>query len=138
MYSHHITALRPALPKEPFRLKKSSASKVTLSGVSSGTHKRAGVHSTRPSRSAWTHFLHPSLAAPRGHGQKLSPVMSENALLITLDDAASRLAVCRRTLEREIAAGRFPRPVRIGRTTRIQLSDLQAYLQKLVGPIPAK
>lgn len=64
--------------------------------------------------------------------------MSDSAiLLVSLDDAAKRLSVSRRTIEREIAAGRFPRPMKIGRTTRVSLSALLAYIEKLSGGAPA-
>lgn len=46
---------------------------------------------------------------------------------LTLNEVAVRLQVCRRTLEREIAAGRLP-CLRIGRSIRIQEADLVGYL----------
>ncbi len=52
-------------------------------------------------------------------------------LLVTLDDAAQRLSVCKRTLEREIAAGRFPRPIKIGRATRVSVAEIDAYVARL-------
>jgi len=58
-------------------------------------------------------------------------VSSEQASLVgsclTLNEVAVRLQVCRRTLEREIAAGRLP-CLRIGRSIRVQESDLLGYL----------
>jgi excisionase family DNA binding protein len=51
--------------------------------------------------------------------------------LLTLNDAAQRLAVCRRTLERLIARGEFPLPVKVGGASRILVSDLHAYLQRV-------
>lgn len=51
--------------------------------------------------------------------------------LLTLKDAAGQLAICRRTLEREIARGRFPRPVKIGSGVRIPVGDLDVYLERL-------
>ena len=50
---------------------------------------------------------------------------------LTVKEVASRLRICRRTLEREIVAGRFPRPLRIGRSVRIPESDLHAYVESL-------
>lgn len=61
----------------------------------------------------------------------------ELAELITLEQAAERLTVCRRTLEREIARGRFPKPVRIGRATRVAVSDLRAYIESLKSGVIA-
>lgn len=62
---------------------------------------------------------------------------NELAELITLEQAAERLTVCRRTLEREIARGRFPKPVRIGRATRVAVSDLRAYIESLKSGVIA-
>lgn len=52
-------------------------------------------------------------------------------LLLTLEEAASRLAISKRTLEREIAAQRFPKPLKIGRASRVPESDVQAYVASL-------
>ena len=38
--------------------------------------------------------------------------------MLTLDQVADRLGVCRRTAENLLAAGRLPRPVRFGRVRR--------------------
>ena len=57
----------------------------------------------------------------------------EASRLLTLKDTAQRLAVCKRTLERLIAAGEFPRPVKVGGATRVPDTDLQAYLAKLLS-----
>ena len=62
---------------------------------------------------------------------------SEQPQLLSLDDAAKRLSVSRRTIEREISAGRFPRPLKIGRSTRVPLAALQAYIDKLSAAVPA-
>lgn len=48
-------------------------------------------------------------------------------LLFTLKDAARRLSVSKRTLERENQRGRL-RVVRIGRSVRVRHADLLAYL----------
>ena len=58
-------------------------------------------------------------------------------LLIDVPEAAKRLGVCRRTLEREVEHGHFPRPVKIGRRSLIPVAALRAYAAKLIGPIPA-
>lgn len=60
-----------------------------------------------------------------------TPSPTDNPVLITLNEAAQRLSVCRRTLEREMAAGRFPGVVRIGRARRVPLSALRDYLDRL-------
>lgn len=57
--------------------------------------------------------------------------------LITLREAAQRLAISKRTLEREIAAQRFPKPLKIGRSSRVPEGDLQAYVAALRSERPA-
>jgi excisionase family DNA binding protein len=53
------------------------------------------------------------------------------AKLLTVKAVAQALAISRRTLEREIACGSFPRPVKIGRATRIPVGDVELYLDWL-------
>lgn len=53
--------------------------------------------------------------------------------LVTLSEAAEMLSISIRTLHREISAGRFPRPIKIGRSARVPVSALEAYIQKLSG-----
>lgn len=64
-------------------------------------------------------------------GPNVNTQQSEALQLVSLDDAAKRLSISRRTIEREISAGRFPRPIKIGRATRITLVALQSYIDKL-------
>ncbi|SDS38044.1 DNA binding domain-containing protein, excisionase family [Opitutus sp. GAS368] len=63
-----------------------------------------------------------------------TPTPEDQPALLTLDETARRLSVCRRTLEREMAAGRFPLAVRIGRARRVPLTALEEYLKRLLGP----
>lgn len=63
----------------------------------------------------------------------LSQSQNVGRLLVTLAEAAQRLAISKRTLEREIAAGRFARPVKIGRASRVPVSELDAYIRRLTG-----
>lgn len=58
---------------------------------------------------------------------------SEVNHLLTLNEAAHRLTISRRTLERLIAEQRFPQPVKIRRSSRVLLSDLNSYVAKLSG-----
>ena len=51
--------------------------------------------------------------------------------LLTRKEAAERLAISKRTLEREIARGKFPRPLKIGRSSRWPASDVLQYLERL-------
>ena len=53
--------------------------------------------------------------------------------LITIKDAAKRLAISTRTIHREISAGRFPRPVKMGRSSRVSVATLEAYVLGLAG-----
>lgn len=57
-------------------------------------------------------------------------------VLLTIDEAAKRLAISKRTLEREIAAQRFPKPLKIGRSSRVPESDVQAYVAALRSERP--
>ena len=55
----------------------------------------------------------------------------ETPLLITLEQAAQRLAISRRTLERLIAAGEFPSPLKLGRSSRVAVQDVDGYCEQL-------
>lgn len=67
------------------------------------------IHSPRPSASA----------DPEGH------------LLLTLNQAAQTMAISKRTLERLIAGGVFPMPLKIGRSSRVSRDDIASYLEQL-------
>lgn len=58
-------------------------------------------------------------------------ITSEVPLLITLEQAAQRLAISRRTLERLIAAGELPSPLKLGRASRFAVDDIDAYCAQL-------
>ncbi len=51
--------------------------------------------------------------------------------LFTLPRAAHKLSVSKHTLERLIANGAFPRPVKIGRSSRVPRTDISIYLDQL-------
>ena len=55
---------------------------------------------------------------------------TENSLL-SVPEAARRLGVCRRTLERLIAAKKFPARLKIGRRSLVAASDVGAFVAKL-------
>jgi excisionase family DNA binding protein len=65
---------------------------------------------------------------------------SEDYRVLTVKEVAAHFRVCRRTIEREIASGRFPRPLKIGRSLRFAEADLRTYVAKLKGesasPLP--
>jgi excisionase family DNA binding protein len=50
---------------------------------------------------------------------------------LTLNEAAEMLTVSKRTIMREIARGRFPKPAKIGRSTRVSLADVETYAASL-------
>lgn len=52
--------------------------------------------------------------------------------LLTLKQAAQRLAISKRTLERLIASGLFPAPLKIGRASRVTEIDVSSYLSQLL------
>lgn len=52
-------------------------------------------------------------------------------ILITLQQAAARMAISRRTLERLIAAGEFPAPLKLGRSSRVAVEDIETYCSQL-------
>ncbi|MGP1346819.1 MAG: helix-turn-helix transcriptional regulator [Phycisphaerales bacterium] len=49
---------------------------------------------------------------------------------VSIDAAASTLGVSRRTLYRLIASGEFPAPVKIGRTSRVLVRELEAFVRR--------
>lgn len=59
--------------------------------------------------------------------------------LLTIQEACQLLALNKRTLYREIARGRFPRPIKIRRMSRFHASDVVNYLETLSrGLLPQK
>jgi excisionase family DNA binding protein len=50
---------------------------------------------------------------------------------LTLEQAASLLSVSKRTVMREIARGRFPKPAKVGRSTRVTMQDVETYAASL-------
>lgn len=59
-----------------------------------------------------------------------SPVPAVRSLL-TLDQAADYLAISKRSLCRLIARGEFPPPLKIGRASRVDGTDLTTFLEAL-------
>ncbi len=52
--------------------------------------------------------------------------------LVGLNEAAARLGVCKRTVQRLISSGELPWPVKLGSRSLLLESDIQDYLQKLI------
>lgn len=67
------------------------------------------------------------------HESTMSAVSTGALQLLTLPEVAQRLGVHRRSVERLIAAGEFPRPLKVGAATRVPVSDLQAYVARLMA-----
>jgi prophage regulatory protein len=59
------------------------------------------------------------------------PVTTSFGRLLNVEQVAELLGVDKRTIFREVARGHFPRPRKIGRTTRFPLSEVEAYVAKL-------
>jgi excisionase family DNA binding protein len=59
------------------------------------------------------------------------PENTPNLILLTPAETAFRLRVSLRVLHRQIDAGRFPAPRRIGRTVRFLVTEVEAYAQNL-------
>ena len=72
------------------------------------------LHSSRP--------LAPSSTAPAN---------AEEHLLLTLSQTAQALSISKRTLNRLIAGGTFPAPLKIGRASRVAREDIAGYLETL-------
>jgi predicted DNA-binding transcriptional regulator AlpA len=67
-------------------------------------------------------------------GERGSLLIKEKAQelwLLSIQEDSGRLGICRRTLEREISRGRFPRPLKIGKASRWEVGDVVAYIEKL-------
>lgn len=75
-----------------------------------------------------------AISIPSSRPLVLSPSAStggEGRLLITLNQAALALSISKRTLERLIAGGAFPVPLKIGRSSRVPCEDIVNYLEQL-------
>lgn len=61
-----------------------------------------------------------------------SPVTADDKALLSLEDAATSLAISKRTLCRLISRGDFPAPLKIGRASRVSRRDLVNYVDQLL------
>jgi excisionase family DNA binding protein len=57
--------------------------------------------------------------------------------LLTMEEAAHTLGICKRSLERLIARGEFPAPLRLGRAVRVPASWIDEYIKKLSEGVAA-
>ena len=53
-----------------------------------------------------------------------------NLQLLTIKEVAQRLAVSVDTIRRLAEARKFPQPVRVGRSVRWRMADVEAYLDR--------
>ena len=60
-----------------------------------------------------------------------SALSPEGERLLSVKETAQRLGICRRTLEREVAAKKFHRPLKMRGKSVYFLSDVVDYLAKL-------
>jgi excisionase family DNA binding protein len=56
---------------------------------------------------------------------------SREVRAVTVQAAADLLSISKRTLHRLIAAGEFPAPVKIGSSSRILVTDLERYIDRI-------
>jgi excisionase family DNA binding protein len=66
-------------------------------------------------------------SAPTMDGEPMAPIA------VDLDTAAKALSVSRRSVEREIASGALP-AIRVGRSRRVRVRDLRAYVDDVGAP----
>lgn len=52
-------------------------------------------------------------------------------LVYTLDAAAEKLGFSRKTLQREINAGRYPNSFKVGKRSCTRASDIESYIQRV-------
>ncbi len=64
-------------------------------------------------------------------GNSLKNVSLDHKLLVGLDVAAEMMDISRRELDRKIAGGEFPKPVKIGRLSKVPVDDVVGYVEKL-------
>lgn len=50
--------------------------------------------------------------------------------LVSLAAAAEFLAISKRTLQRLIAAGNFPAPIKVGSASRVRVADIECYIER--------
>src|SRR5262245_47966184 len=114
------------------------------SAYRTGTGWRLRPHHNKHSRIGgnWSDMSCSIYAADRGliaknYATAVSSIIAPPVgACLTLKEVAFRLQVCRRTLEREIAARRLA-CVKIGRSVRVLESDLKTYLESLRPSAPS-
>lgn len=62
--------------------------------------------------------------------QRLKTDPLRDLRLVSLGSTAEALAISKRTLHRLIAAGDFPKPIKVGAASRVRLADIERYLER--------
>ena len=57
----------------------------------------------------------------------------EHQRLVSLEEVGRMLAASKRTVHRLIASGELPRPLRMGKLSRLTVEDVEAFIEKLKG-----
>jgi len=86
---------------------------------------RSTIDQSRSAMAISIHSSRPSVPPPAASAD------SDGRLLLTLAQTALALAISKRTIERLIAGGAFPAPLKIGRSTRVPREDIANYLEQL-------
>lgn len=81
-----------------------------------------------PRGASW-HLRTPSIANKGFVMEKV--IHSEENRLLSVKETAHRLGVSRRTLERQVANGAFPGPLKVGCKSLFFVADVEAYFAKL-------
>ena len=55
--------------------------------------------------------------------------------LLKIDEIAKLLSLSRRTVQRMVSAGEFPKPVKLRRSVRWRPSDIEMYLRRKNGGV---
>lgn len=56
---------------------------------------------------------------------------SQEKLLLSFNEVATRFGVSPRSVRREVARGRLPQPVKVGHSSRFKVSEIMEYLERI-------
>lgn len=79
----------------------------------------------------WRTWLPARIGTRRGAFIPVMTLPDTTEQLVSVETAAARLDVSRRSLYRLIARKELPRPLKVGRCSKLCASDLTAYIQRL-------
>ena len=80
---------------------------------------------------AQPHGVHRNNVIAEPFGAQVPRSDGNASILLDKRQVAQLLGICTRTLERLLARGVFPVPVRVGRSVKWFVTDVEAYLAKL-------